>query len=58
MKQLMIPVSHLDGIQVKVIKGRIVENARDFQQIQSQRQALGRLVNILIRGPRTAKKDQ
>jgi hypothetical protein len=57
MKQLMIPVSHLDGIQVEVIKGRIVKMPVIFSKF-NQRQALGRLVNILIRGPRTAKKDQ
>ena len=57
MKQLMIPVSHLDGVRVEVIKGRVVKMPVVFSKLD-QRQALGRLVNILIRGPRTAKKDQ
>jgi len=47
MKQLMIPVSHLHGIQVEVIKGRIVKMPVIFSKLD-QRQALGRLVNTLI----------
>jgi hypothetical protein len=47
MKQLMVPVSHLDGIQVEVIKGRVMKMPVIFSKLD-QRQALGRLVNILI----------
>lgn len=53
----MIPVSHLNGIEVKVIKGRVVKMPMILSKLD-QRQALGRLVNALVRGPRTTKKDQ
>ncbi|OHY82835.1 hypothetical protein BCA33_01125 [Marinobacter sp. AC-23] len=57
MEHQVVAVGHLDGIDMKVIKRRVVKMPMILSELD-QRQALGSLVNALIRGPRTTKKDK